>query len=307
MSLSSCRLLPLVFAATLSAVSALHGAVNEEVAKKLFSAQGTREDFTKLTEDAKKSGASAQLLAEAKLMWGLRHRDTEFLTQILPELETAANDFKKEESAGFRNVAEFRALISYFKALDAASHGDEAGLKEHITEAFWQNPEEAALFAETVTFFRTQAKMAKITVDMNTPLTMSNGASITLNAVRGKNKALLLYFWASWNAPCIELMPDLRKKSAHLGRQGIAVAAMNMESDQAIAQQVREEKGMQDVTWLVEPKTNRFSELLEITKIPRLILLTPEGKVLFNGNPLDPALWTALKKVDAAIQPMAAE
>jgi thiol-disulfide isomerase/thioredoxin len=297
----------MVVAAALSAFSVLHGAVNEELAKKLFSAQGTREDFTKLTDEEKKSGASAQLLAEAKLMWGLRQKDTEFLMQIMPELEAAAKDFKKEESAGFRSVEEFRALISYFRALDAASHGDEAGLKEHITEAFWQSPEQADLFAQTVTFFRTQAKMAKITVDMKTPLTTSKSESTTLDTVRGKNKAVLLDFWASWCRPCMELMPELRKKAVYLAEYGIAVAGINTESDQRIAEKVREEKGMDGVTWLVEPNGKPFSELLQISSIPRMILLSPEGRVLFNGHPQDPALWIALKKVDASIQPMAAE
>ena len=106
-------------AIALCALSLAHGEVNVELAKKLFSAQGSLEDFNKAIEEAKTAGAPAQLLAEAKLVWGLRHKDTEFLTQITPELEAAAKNFKKEESAGLSSVEEFRALISYIKALDA--------------------------------------------------------------------------------------------------------------------------------------------------------------------------------------------
>jgi hypothetical protein len=82
---------------------------------------------------------------------------------------------------------------------------------------------------------------------------------------------------------------------------------MNTESDEAIADKVRGEKDMKDVTWLVEPKEKPFSEPMEITSIPRVILLSPEGKVLFNGHPQDAALWAALKKVNAEIEPMKEE
>jgi hypothetical protein len=38
-----------------------------------------------------------------------------------------------------------------------------------------------------------------------------------------------------------------------------------------------------------------------------MVLLTPEGKVLFNGHPEDTALWAALKNVDVGIEPMKKE
>ena len=67
-------------------------------------------------------------------------------------------------------------------------------------------------------------------------------------------------------------------------------------------QEVRAQKDMK-MPWLVEPKGSPFSELLGIDSIPRMILLSPEGKVLFNGHPEEPGLWDALKKLDSAIQP----
>jgi thiol-disulfide isomerase/thioredoxin len=301
-----CRMLPLVLAA-LSSFSLLRAEVNVEMAKKLFSAQASLEDFNKAVEEAKKADAPAQLLAEAKLVWGLRHKDTEFLSKILPELEAAVSGFKKEDSAGLGSVEDFKALISYIKALEAAGKGDESALKEHITEAFWLSPEQAGLFAETITYFRTQAKMAKITVDMKLPITNSKAEATTLGDVLAGKKAVLLDFWASWCTPCMQLMPELRKKAEYLGKHGVVVAGMNTESDEAIADKVRGEKAMKDVTWLVEPKARPFSDPMEITSIPRMILLSPEGKVLFNGHPQDAALWTALKKVDATIEPMKEE
>jgi hypothetical protein len=42
--------------------------------------------------------------------------------------------------------------------------------------------------------------------------------------------------------------------------------------------------------------------MLEIDSIPRMILVGPDGKVLYNGHPQDPGLWSALQKIDASIK-----
>ena len=295
------RILPFLVIA-LGAFSLARAEVSDSIIKELFTSNGTLEEFTKAADAAAKAGAPAQVLAEAKLIWGLKHKDTAYLSKILPELETAAKNFKKEESAGLGSSEDFAALICYIKALEAAGKGDAVALKEQITEAFWLSPEQAPLFAETITFFRTQAKMASVTMDLKLPITNSKAEATTLGDVLGKNKAVLLDFWASWCGPCMNLMPELRKKAEYLGQHGIVVAGMNTESDEAIADKVRAEKGMKDVTWLVEPKARPFSDVLEINSIPRMILVSREGKVLFNGHPQDASLWSALKKLDASIE-----
>jgi thiol-disulfide isomerase/thioredoxin len=295
------RIFP-VMAMALSILPFLHGEASQETVKKLFSQKASLGEFTKAMDEAAKAGAPVQLLAEAKLVWGLRHKDSAFLAKILPELEAAAANFKKEDSAGLGSVEEFKALISYIKALNAANQGDEAALKQHITEAFWLSPEQAPLFGETITFFRTQAKMAKVTVDMKLPVTNSKAEATTLADVLGKNKAVLLDFWASWCGPCMNLMPETRKIAKELGKHGVVVAGMNTEGDEGIAEKVRNEKDMKEVTWLVEPKAKPFSDQLEITSIPRMVLVSPQGKVLFNGHPQDKGLWAALKNVDPSIE-----
>jgi thiol-disulfide isomerase/thioredoxin len=148
--------------------------------------------------------------------------------------------------------------------------------------------------------------MAKISVDMKLPVTTSKGEATTLGDQLGKNKAILLDFWATWCGPCMNLMPSLRKKAEQLQKHGIVVAGMNNESDEAKADEVRAQKDMK-MPWLVEPKGSPFSELLGIDSIPRMILLAPDGKVLFNGHPEEPGLWEALKKIDATIAAPAAE
>src|SRR5436190_21258137 len=112
--------LVLIAVAAAGSVSFVHAELTQETARKLLSPDTSLEDFTKATEEATKQGAPAQLLAEAKLFWGLSHKDSAFLAKNLSEIEAAAANFKKEVSAGLSSAEEFRSLISYIKALDAA-------------------------------------------------------------------------------------------------------------------------------------------------------------------------------------------
>jgi len=294
-----------LLAAVAVGVSVLFGAdaPRDIASKKLFDPNLSAADLEKALVEAGNAGVPRQALAEAKLVWGLRHQDTDFLEKALPELEAAAKDFKKADSAGLGSAEDFFGLLSYIKALAAMKKGDEAGFRKHITEAFWTSPEQAQLFAQAVTSHRSSQRMAKVTLDLKLPITTSKGEATTLGDQLGKNKAILVDFWASWCGPCMELMPELRKKSEYLEKHNIAVAGMNTESDESAADKVRREKDMK-LPWLVEPKGEPFSGPLGINSIPRMVLISPEGRILYNGHPQDPALWAALKGVNAAIEPL---
>jgi len=90
----------------------------------------------------------------------------------------------------------------------------------------------------------------------------------------------------------MRLMPELKKKAKKYEGLGIVVAGMNTENASK-AEKVRKEREI-GFSWLVEPSGRPFSKMLKINSIPRMILLDPEGKVLFNGHPMDDELTAAL-------------
>jgi thiol-disulfide isomerase/thioredoxin len=137
---------------------------------------------------------------------------------------------------------------------------------------------------------------SKIQIPMDLPVALSNGGTTTLAQLSKGKKAVLLDFWASWCGPCMALMPELKKKAAALAPQGIVVAGMNTEAEPATAERSRKKLEIQ-FPWLVEPEDAPFSELLEIDSIPRMILISSEGKVLYNGHPQDPRLHAALAEL----------
>lgn len=271
--------------------------------QRLFTQDSTQGQLLELVKEANKAGIPRQQIIEAKLVWGLRHQNTSFLIKILPEIEILAEAFDPANAAALPNVEAARGFIAYIKALKAGEAKDEAGFKENILEAIWLNPKQAAVFVQSIDKFRLELKISGMIADLSIPLTTSIGEATTLADQLGGGKALLLDFWASWCGPCMNLMPSLKKKAETLSDHGVIVAAMNKDDENAesTAERIRKEQNA-TLPWLVEPADRPYTKLFAIDSIPRMILISPEGKVLFNGHPEDPALWVALKKVDPTIE-----
>jgi len=273
------------------------------VLQRLFSQETTEEELLALVKEANKAGIPRQQIIEAKLVWGLRRQDIPFLVKILPEVEILAAAFDPANAAALPTVEAANGFIAYIKALKAGEAGDDEGFKKNILEAIWLNSKQAPVFIQAIDKFRLESKMKSMVADLKIPLTTSMGEATTLADQLGGGKALLLDFWASWCGPCMNLMPALKRKAEKLSAHGIVVAAMNKDDENAehIAERIRKEQNA-TLPWLVEPADRPYSKAFAIDSIPRMILISPEGKVLFNGHPEDPALWAALKKIDPNIE-----
>ncbi len=284
-----------------SAEEAVTGA--KDLLRRMFGQDVSREELLALVKEANHGGIPRQQVIEAKLIWGLRHQDTAFLMQILPEVEILAASFDPASAAAIPNAGAVKGFIAYIKALKADAANDEAGFKQNILEAVWLNPQQAPVFLQTIEKHRLESKMESTVADLNIPITTSQGEATTLHDQLGVKKALLLDFWASWCGPCMSLMPALKKKAEALAPHGIVVVAMNKDDQnaEAVAERIRNEQ-IATLPWLVEPADRPYSKTFDISSIPRMILLSPAGKVLFNGHPDDPALWKALKKIDPGIK-----
>jgi thiol-disulfide isomerase/thioredoxin len=269
----------------------------------LFAPGSSQDELLKRAKAADQAGLPRQQVIEAKLVWGLRNQDGEWLMKIAPELEMLAKSFEPAEAIMLKSRDEARAFIVYAKALKAEQEGNEAEFKANLLEAFWMAPTHASLFAETRERQRRSASMASLRIDMQAPLALSNGETTTLAEQVAGKKGLLIDFWASWCGPCMKLMPALRKKALQLQPSGIVVAGMNKDDENAasVAERIRQEQAM-EIPWMIEPAERPLTKLLGIESIPRMVLINPEGQVLFNGHPEDPSLWKALSRLNPGIK-----
>ncbi|HAL71340.1 MAG TPA: hypothetical protein DCP71_06155 [Verrucomicrobiales bacterium] len=296
---------PLLFTALLCApLSAQEAASSpQEMMQRLFDPQATKAQFEETAKKAGMAGIARQQIIEARLVWGLRNQDAAWLEKMLPELEVLAGNFDSTQSSGFKTADEIRSFIAYTKAIIAQNKKDDGAFKTNILEAIWLNPGQAQIFTQVIEKQRLEAKMANMKVDLSLVINTHDGEATTLADQLGDKKALLVDFWASWCGPCMQLMPELKKKAELLSKHGIVVAGMNKDDQNApaVTAKVREE---QEITfpWLIEPAERPFTKQLEIESIPRMILIAPGGQVLFNGHPQDPALWVALQKINPDIK-----
>ena len=192
-------------------------------------------------------------------------------------------------------------IIKTFNEVSDALIAEDAGDKElfikKIKNAYWIAPAGFASMVETYAHnYKQKEKLAKLVIPMNEKIKTSQGKTVTLADYAKGKKAILIDFWASWCGPCMRLMPELKKKGDTLSIQGIAVLGMNTENNAETAEEVKNNNKM-TIPWLVEPKSKIFSKMLEIDSIPRMILLTPDGKVLFNGHPQDKKLTKILNSL----------
>ncbi len=276
--------------------------LSEEWVERLFNPQ-SQELFKQALEEANASGIARQFVLEATLLQSLRHQRFEETQSVLPELQKIAGNYVEGNSVISSSADDLTAFLEYARAVIARDRGDGIAFKKHVTEAFWLNPGAAETLAELITDHRQRQAMKSLRLDLNLAIMTSRGNETTLKEILGDKKALLVDFWASWCGPCMQLMPGLKKKAEALEAHGIVVVAMNTEPEAAAAkaEEVRKAQAM-TIPWLIEPEGSPFSTALRINSIPRMVLISPDGKPLYNGHPDSPGLWTSLEEVNPEIK-----
>jgi len=135
------------------------------------------------------------------------------------------------------------------------------------------------------------------TTPLDVELELTAGGTTTLADLMQENKAILVDFWATWCGPCIESIPGLKHKAEILAPQGVAVVAINIEKDGKNKAEKMRIKRQITFPWLVDNK-RFYADYFQVESIPRAILISSEGEVLFNGHPEDTkALQLALNKL----------
>lgn len=263
-------------------------------------------DFDGIYAEALESGMTETQLLVPQLVNALSTRNFDLAEGLFPKLDAAEESLTSGEMQSFSTKSQFQGFVEISKAIVAFQKDDLEAFEAHAVVGFVKAPELISAFGvdQMMMQIRQSEAQAEMMRSMSVPMDMivSNavGESKALSEWLGDDKALLIDFWASWCGPCIRLMPALKEKSDQLGAQGIAVVAMNTDvadGQAETASKVQEAQGMSGVTWLLDNGGGELSGMLQIDSIPRMVLISPEGKILYNGHPQDPSLGDALAKL----------
>ena len=98
-----------------------------------------------------------------------------------------------------------------------------------------------------------------------------------------EGKYILTEFWATWCGPCIYAMPELQKMHDRYGDK-LVIKSISNESIKTVERFV-EKKGF---TYPIGTDTqNRTAGALEVRGIPHGYLSDPDGKVIWQGHPME--------------------
>jgi hypothetical protein len=266
----------------------------------------TREQLDTSVSSAKRSGVSSQQITEAKLLFGIKSQDSAYLVSLIPELESAALEFTPQRSlAGIANVEQWRGLIAYVRAMAAMERGSTDVFRDKVMEGMWQFPQQAQLFGELIEKFQLQEKMNQWVIDFATPLLEAGASEKTLGELIGSKKALLLIFWAGNVESSVSALDTAQKLADYVKASGVVVATVNggIKDAEEITEKTRDDKKL-SIPCLMETSQRTLVRQLEITTLPRAVLITQQGRVIFHGHPSDLSIWKALKRVVPTIRPL---
>lgn len=265
----------------------------------------TRDELDSAVKKAQQRELGPQVIVEAKLLYGIRTQDTEFLGSLLPDLTQLSASFVPSNSvAGLNSVEQVRGMISYVKALRFMEERDEPAFHESITDAFWNFPQQADLFGQTVEQFQLKEKMQRWALDFTIPLLESGGKETTLGNIIGSSKVMVLVFWGSNSQASLDVLRSAQAMASALSAHHIPVACVSMDRVGAEdnAEKVRAELKPK-MPWLIESAERLLTTQIEITSLPRAVVITQQGRIVFHGHPLEASLWRLLKRYAPTLVP----
>jgi thiol-disulfide isomerase/thioredoxin len=261
-------------------------------------------DFFEAYEKARSAGVPDAKLVGARVLNQLTTGNLDGLLLLRPRLEQHLDDLPTGVGELFSFREEAVGLIISLRAVEAFRKEDWESFDSLAKGAYLVWPMWTKLFgiidmAQKRRNDQLQAiRMQDLSVPMDYVLLDLDGNTAPLGQIAAGNKAVLLDFWASWCGPCIRLMPELQKKADKYSALGIVVVAVNTDESDPVnkAVKIKADHNM-NLPWMLEPPERPLSRLLYIDSIPRMILLAPDGRVLFNGHPMADELDAALARL----------
>ncbi|MDR2955483.1 MAG: AhpC/TSA family protein [Prevotella sp.] len=127
-------------------------------------------------------------------------------------------------------------------------------------------------------------------------LVNKEGSPVLLSEYAGKNKCVLIDFWASWCKPCIEEMPHLRKIYSSYKGKGLEIIGISVDDDKAAWLDAVNKNSM---NWIQLADDQKLAgEIYAVTSIPHTVLVDANGTIVaknLRGQELEDKIAEMLK------------
>lgn len=104
-----------------------------------------------------------------------------------------------------------------------------------------------------------------------------SGEEFNLESLAGK--VVLINFWASWCAPCMEELPELIKLYERYSKQGLVVLAINIDDDPAAGRKALQSGEPSFIILHDSGFGSRTASRYRVTSIPLSLLIDREGVI----------------------------
>lgn len=278
----------------------------QDAVEQMLAERESPEAMEKAVAAARKHGVSEQAILEARFLYHVDRAEDAELAALLPQFVALKGKYKISESEIFGSEDDWLAVTEYVQALDSLQKGDKDGFKRHITEAFWLSPKQGAVFAPHIDRIRLMDAMKDVKVDFAKVYPdIMTGKQISLGDMIGGRKGILLHFWSPMSTECAATLGDFLITAEHLTGKDLAVASILPETSAKVAADAKamlEATGKKiSGTWIVDSEKDSVSVMLRVHSVPAVVLVSLEGRVLFNGHPADDEFWNALVKINPEI------
>lgn len=196
-------------------------------------------------------------------------------------------DQVRVESAGIRSAIAAKYYESHhddlvgallFKELDYADEAEYVALYEGASDLVRSDAKNTERYSKAKNALETSVgKPYK--GDFEIP--DGEGKSVRLSDYMDGKRYLLLDFWASWCVYCRQAMPELKQLSEEHSKTLRVLSIGVREKSKADNDRARESLG---ISWeTIFDKDNVSYDAYGVLGIPTLILISPEGEVVFRG------------------------
>ena len=153
--------------------------------------------------------------------------------------------------------------------------GSDLAMLEKVIDSFSPEIYGSYYLANLIKRRDTEKKTAVGQTAPNFSLTALKGDKISIPKYQGKY--VLIDFWASWCGPCRKEIPNLKKVYEAFHKKGLEIVSISTDNkEDAWLKAVNDEK----MPWAQARDTKLVSKQYNVTAIPHILLISPEGKIL---------------------------